>query len=83
MGDDLAMRDKSSETVLEKVVDELTKARKSQGISHETLSKKTGISRSGISFVERHMRVPTILTCLRIAKALNVRLADILGRFEK
>jgi DNA-binding XRE family transcriptional regulator len=83
VGDDLPMRDKSSENVLEKVIDELTKARKSQGISHETLAKKTGISRSGISFIERHMRVPTLLTCLRISKALNVRLADIIGRFEK
>ena len=64
-------------------IDALTKARKQQGISHEKLAKKTGLSRSAISFIERHRRMPTILSCARIAKALGVRLGDLFNSFEK
>ena len=77
------MRDKYSESLVEKIIDGLTKARKEQGISHEKLAKKTGLSRSAISFIESHKRMPTILTCIRIAKALGIRLGDVLNRFEK
>lgn len=83
MGKDLPMRDKSSDIAVEKVVEELKKARKTLGLSHEALAKKTGISRAGISFIESGKRIPTLLTCLKMAKALNLRLADILTRIEK
>lgn len=77
------MRDKSSDIAVEKVVEELKKARKALGLSHEVLAQKTGISRAGISFIESHKRIPTLLTCLKMAKALNLRLADVLARIEK
>ena len=77
------MRDKALESQVEKVIDAFTKARKEQGISHEKLAKKTGLSRSAISFIESRKRMPTILSCARIAKALGIRLGDLLNRFEK
>jgi len=77
------MRDKSSETLVEKVVNELARLRKEQGMSHEKLAAKAGISRPAVSFIESHKRTPTILTCVRMAKALGVRLSDILAKFEK
>ncbi len=77
------MRDKSLETIAAKIMDELKKARLAQKISHEKLAALTGLSRSAISFIESHQRTPTILTCLKIAKALGVRLGDILNRIEK
>lgn len=77
------MRDKASEQLIEKVVDEFARLRKEQELSHETLAKKVGVSRPAISFIESGKRVPTILTCAKIAKALGVRLSDILNKFEK
>lgn len=77
------MRDKAVEQLTSKIVDELATARKAQGISHETLAEMTGMSRAGISFVESHKNTPTLTTCLKIAKALKVRLGDILNKFEK
>lgn len=77
------MRDKASEQLIEKVVGEFTRLRKEQELSHETLAKKVGVSRPAISFIESGKRVPTILTCAKISKALGVRLSDILSKFEK
>ncbi len=77
------MRDKASELLIEKVVNEFTRLRKEQGLSHEALAKKVGVSRPAISFIESHDRIPTILTCAKIAKALGVRLGDLLNKFEK
>lgn len=77
------MRDKSSELLVEKVIDALTKARKEQGISHEKLAKKTGLSRPAISYIESHKRIPTILSCVKIAKALGVNLGDLIRKHEK
>lgn len=77
------MRNKYSELLVEKVIDELRKARKEQGISHDKLAEKTGLSRAAISYMEAHKRMPTILTCVKIAKALNIKLGDILNHFEK
>lgn len=77
------MRDKVSEILIEKVVDEFTRLRKEQGWSHQTLADKVGVSRPAISYIESHKRTPTILTCAKIARALGVRLADIIDKFEK
>ena len=77
------MRDKASELLIEKVVNELARLRKAQGLSHDALAEKVGVTRPAISFIESHKRIPTILTCTKIAKALGVRLSDILDKFEK
>jgi transcriptional regulator with XRE-family HTH domain len=77
------MRDKSSETLTAKLVAELAKLRKEHGISHEKLAEKTGLSRATISYTESGKSMPTILTCVRIAKALGVRLSDVLSKFDK
>jgi transcriptional regulator with XRE-family HTH domain len=77
------MRDKSSDIAVEKVAEELKKARKSQGLSHQTLADMTGISRAGISFIESRKRSPSLQNCLKLAKALGLRLTDILARVEK
>lgn len=76
------MRDTSSESLVKNVVDELTRLRKEQGLSHEKLAEKTGLSRAAISYIENHHRVPTLLSCARIAKALDARLSDVLAKFE-
>ena len=76
------MKDKVSELLVEQIADEFTRLRKERGLSHDALAEKAGISRPAISFIESHDRTPTILTCAKIAKALDVRLADVIGKFE-
>ena len=77
------MRDRELESLVEKIVDELTRLRKAQKISHEKLAERTGMSRTAISFIESHKRTPTIFSCMRIAKALGVKFGDIVNNLDK
>ncbi len=77
------MKDTSSEKTVNALIDELTKVRKKKGISHEKLSKAAGIHRSTVSLIESKDRIPTILTCLRIADALEVSLGELLVKVSK
>jgi transcriptional regulator with XRE-family HTH domain len=61
-----------------KIIKALTEARKSSGLSHEALAKKTGISRPAISFIESGKRKPTLYSCIRLAEALDIKLGNIL-----
>lgn len=72
------MRDRVSEEIVERLLDKFVELRKAQGLSHERLSALSGVSRPMISFMESHQRVPSILVCLKIARALGVNLADVI-----
>jgi transcriptional regulator with XRE-family HTH domain len=74
------MRDKQSEIAVSKIIDRLSDIRKEKGISHEKLAEMTGLNRSTISLIENHKRTPTILTILRISKALDIKLSEILKK---
>ncbi len=77
------MRDKESEKLAAKIVSELMKVRIEKGVSHEKLAEMTGLSRATISFVENEKRKPKLETCLKIAKALDVDLANIIKAARK
>ena len=77
------MRDKLSEQAVKKLAEELLKLRKARGYSHQTLAELAGVTRPAISYIETHKRVPSLLTCLKLAKALDVRLTDLLDKIEK
>jgi DNA-binding XRE family transcriptional regulator len=77
------MRDKDSERLAKNVIAELEKARKEKRVSHEKLAEMTGLSRAAISFIESGKRNPTLVTCLKIAKALDLDLGDIITHRRK
>lgn len=72
------MRDKAAEKAVSKLVDEFIRIRKERGMSHDALAEAAGVHRSTISLIESKKRVPTILTCLRIASALKANLSQLL-----
>ena len=58
--------------ILEHEVLEALKAKRLEmGISHDKLAQLTGLSRAAISMIESGQRHPTLLTCFRIAVALE------------
>jgi ribosome-binding protein aMBF1 (putative translation factor) len=61
-----------------KIARNLAKARAAKGYSQGDLSKRTNLSTSYLSMMERGIRVPTIATLETLAKALNVRPPDML-----
>ena len=71
------------EKILDRIVSEIIKERKKQGISHEKLAEMSGISRSAISFIENRKSTPTIITCMKICDALEIRLSEILQKVDK
>ena len=76
------MRDKGSEKIASRLIDEFTRLRKLQKLSHEKLAQKVGISRPAVSLIESKKRMPTILTCLKIARALGVSLSSLIRKIE-
>lgn len=60
------------------IVARLKALRLEQKMSHEKLAEKAGLNRSTISLIEARKRQPTLLSCLRIAAALDCDLAKII-----
>jgi transcriptional regulator with XRE-family HTH domain len=55
--------------------------RETRGLTQEDLGELAGISATYVGFVERGDSVPTLTIVLQIARALNVRPADLLRDF--
>ena len=72
------MRKKKAEQTIDAIIDQLKQIRIEQNLSHEKLAEKTRLHRSTISLIESRKRQPTLLTCIKIAEALDVDLADIM-----
>ena len=61
----------------------IKKIRLEKGMSHQTLADKAGLSRATISLMESYQRNPTILVSFKIAKALGMKLKDMIAIVEK
>ena len=73
---------RSAEDIVDKAVERLKARRLEIGMSHEKLASAAGLNRSAISLIESRKRQPTLLTCIKIAKALGVRLEMLLDGLE-
>jgi len=69
----------TTEAVLQQVVAALKEERIRQGLSHQQLADKAGVTRPAISFMESGKRRPSLLMCLNISKALKVDLGEIIS----
>lgn len=76
------MRD-NAENTLNSIVKTLAEARKAKGLSHEALAQKSGVTRPAISHIEGGKRKPSLLVCLRMAKALDLKLWEVIKKAER
>ena len=60
------------------LISTLIERRKELGLSHARLANLAGVHRTAISHIESGKRNPTLLTCLKLAEALNTSLAELL-----
>lgn len=58
----------------------LKEEREKQKYSLKKLSKKAGLARQTITFIEKEVQSPSLDTLLRIASALDMDLTKIIGR---
>jgi len=56
----------------------LQKARKNRGLTQVELAKKVGVSRVTIAYLESGKRQPSMNLLHRLAKALKVKMEDLL-----
>lgn len=54
------------------VITLLKEERLKQGLSYETLAEKSGVHRTAISLIERGLRHPSLLICIKISLALGL-----------
>lgn len=68
------MRDERIKTI----ANNLRAERNRKGYSQEVLAEKTNLSPQTISFIERGVQVPSLLTAFDIAKALEIDINELL-----
>jgi len=61
----------------QRVAARVVELRHSRGMSQESLAKKTGLNRVTLARLERAMHPPNLDTLDRIARALHVKLTDL------
>jgi transcriptional regulator with XRE-family HTH domain len=62
---------------------ELRAARRTAGLTQETLANRARVDRSYISQLERGLKSPTVDMLFRLCKAMGASAARIVGRIER
>lgn len=73
------MKNTNAEKILIETIRLLREERERQKLSVKRLAALSGVSRTGLTHIEKEQRSPSLLNCLRIAEALEVRLGDIVN----
>jgi predicted transcriptional regulator len=73
------MDHKEANLILSRVMAKLEAERERQDISLRKLGAMTGLHRTSIGLMESGQRSATVVSCLRIADALGLRLGDVLN----
>jgi transcriptional regulator with XRE-family HTH domain len=74
---------KASQIECQKIIQLLKEDRERKGLSKYLVAQRSGLSQQAIGYMEKGHRIPSLETVLRIAKAMNVDLAEIIKRARK
>ena len=55
----------------------IKEVRQEKKITLQELSKKSGISKSHINYIEKQLKQPTLIVMIQISKALNIDLKNL------
>lgn len=78
----VSMRSRLPENIVSSVVKQLAEIRKQRGFSHETVGLRSGLHRSTISLIEARKREATLLTLIKICKAMDCDLGPLVSQAE-
>lgn len=62
---------------LKKIGEKVRKLRKKHDLTQEELAVKIGVSPAYIGFIEQNLRVPSIKTADKLARALGIKFSDL------
>jgi transcriptional regulator with XRE-family HTH domain len=74
---------KASHAECEKIIQLLKEERERRGLSKYVVAQQSGLSQQAIGYMEKGHRIPSLETVLRVAKAMDVDLAEIIKRARK
>jgi putative transcriptional regulator len=77
------MQKNLEEDIIIELVKHFKMLRQKQGLSHNKLALKAGITRSAISQIESGKRTPTLIVGLKLAHALGQNLGAIIAACER
>jgi transcriptional regulator with XRE-family HTH domain len=75
--------DKAIQAECELIIDLLKEERERRGMSKYAVAQQSGLSQQAIGYMESRSRYPSLETVLRVAKAMDVDLAEIIKRARK
>lgn len=70
-------------TVAKAVAAQLRQERLDRQLSMNAVAERSGLSQQMVSYVERGLRNPTLDTLLRIAAAMQLDLAEVIGAAQR
>ena len=73
---------KASQAECRKIIQLLKEERERRGLSKYAVAQESGLSQQAVGYMEKGHRIPSLETVLRIAKAMNVNLADVISRAQ-
>jgi len=71
------------EDVVKRFGKTVRRLRSEQGFSQESFAQRCGLHRTYIGIIERGEKAVTIVTANKIARALDITLADLFGELER
>jgi transcriptional regulator with XRE-family HTH domain len=57
--------------------------RTKRGLSQQTVAERAGIAQTHVSDIERGFKLPNLLTVIRLAMALECKVAELASVFDK
>lgn len=79
----LKKEDKEKTKILKRLGDHIVKLRKSQNITSAEFARRCDMERSNIARVEMGRANLTVYNLLRIAKALNIEVSELIKIFDE
>ncbi len=71
------MKDADADRVIAAIVTRLREERKAKGLSMNRLAEEAGLTHVGVLNVENGKRSPQLLTVVKLADALGIRLSEL------
>ncbi len=79
----MIMDKKEKEAFIRAFIDTLIEERKKRNLSHEKLAQKAGLTRQAIGRLESDVSSPTLVTCYKLAKAMDLKLSGLMLKIEE
>lgn len=65
--------------IVQNFANQMKSLRESEGVSQEKLAELAGLHRTYIGSIERAEKIPSLVTIVKISKALNINISNLIN----